>query len=71
VKEWLALAAKIGGFKPSSSNSVDPLDVGDEADAEAHHHRKASRKTWFTFIHRAFVGSKSMNELEDHFGHKD
>lgn len=71
VKEWLALAAKIGGFKPSSSNSVDPLDVGDEADAEARHRHKGSRRTWFTFIHRAFVGSKSMDELEDHFGHKD
>jgi len=33
-----------------------------------HKHRKATNKVWFTFLRRAFVGSRDDEELRDEFG---
>jgi len=81
VKDWLSLAARMGKFKASSreASSLDPLDVrgGDDGDDDGDEdedvkaERMSNKKTWLTFIHRAFVGSKSMDELGDRFGHRD
>lgn len=33
-----------------------------------HKHRKAINKVWFTFVNRAFVGTRDSDELHDEFG---
>ena len=35
-----------------------------------HKHRKAINKVWFTFVDRAFVGTRDDDELHDEFGQK-
>ena len=35
-----------------------------------HKHRKAINKVWFTFVNRAFVGTRDSDELHDEFGQK-
>lgn len=81
ARDWLALATKIGKYKPSSlaassrlEADVDALDgivpegPDDGTGFEEERHRSGSKRSWFTFVQRAFVGSKSMDELEGHFG---
>lgn len=91
VRSYLDLAARIGRYKPSGSQSNDfclegqkeGVD-GDEVEVaknkkkhkkhkkhkknKKHKKRKGINKVWFTFVRRAFVGSRDEEELRDEFG---
>lgn len=61
-------------------NDVDVVACGDndlaaskkkhKKHGKKHKHRKAINKVWFTFVNRAFVGTRDDDELHDEFGQK-
>lgn len=63
-----------------TENDMDVVECGDHELAvwkkkhkkhgKKHKHRKAINKVWFTFVNRAFVGTRDDDELHDEFGQK-
>lgn len=63
-----------------TENDMDVVECGDHELAvwkkkhkkhgKKHKHRKAINKVWFTFVNRAFVGTRGDDELHDEFGQK-
>ena len=53
-------------------NKSDDVQASKNKKYKKHHrkhkHRKAITKAWFTFVNRAYVGTKSEEELHDEFG---
>ena len=84
VRSYIDLASRIGRYKPRADQLEDYRIEGevdcvyiDDANVEAlkkgkkhkkHKKMKAINKVWFTFLQRAFVGSKDNAELRNEFG---
>lgn len=82
VRSYLDLAMRISkkGLKSTSSvPAVDNSDFEDGAGFDADKHKKKKKhkkgkkgknrnKVWMTFVDRAFVGTKSEEEIEEEFG---
>lgn len=64
----------------TTNNDVDEVVCGDHELAASkkkhkkhgkkHEHRKAINKVWFTFVNRAFIGTRDDDELHDEFGQR-
>jgi len=77
VRSYIDLAARIGRYKSSGSQldfcleSQKEAEDGEEVEVtknkKKHKKHKATNKVWFTFVRRAFVGSKDEDELRDEF----
>ena len=84
VRSYINLASRIGRYKTKQSQKDLVLEMEGDCDDDdesgvqtkkkdgkkhkKHKHRKAINKVWFTFLRRAFVGSRDDGELRDSFG---
>ncbi|KAL8920258.1 MAG: hypothetical protein Q9172_004571 [Xanthocarpia lactea] len=79
VRSFVDLAARIGAYKPKKDDLLSTTREEVEGDFSAtkrkkhkknkkHKKRKEMNKTWFTFVNRAYVGTKNEEDLHDQFG---
>ena len=79
VRSFVDLAARIGAYKPKKADLLSTTrdEVEDDFSAtkrkkhkknRKHKKRKIMNKTWFTFVNRAYVGTKDEEDLHDQFG---
>lgn len=76
VLNWIELAGRIGKYKSCGDEAVHRKSGKDEKLSaaskkqkrrERRKRRKAINKTWFTFVSRAFVGTRDEDELWEDF----
>ena len=68
VKSYVELAGRIGQYKPRKEDRFGDVKKKHKKHGKKHKHRKAINKVWFTFVDRAFVGTRDHDELHDEFG---
>ena len=78
VPSYINLAARIGHYKPRQEDVIGDVSTHPPTNVETskkkqkkhkkHKKRKGTNKIWFEFVKRAFVGSKSDEELHEEFG---
>ena len=82
VRSYIDLAGRIGQYKPTQGDHIQDettLCHTDEATVQKnkkykkhhgrkHKHRKIINRIWFTFVNRAYVGTRDDEELHDQFG---
>ena len=68
VKSYVELAGRIGQYKPRKEDQFEDVKDKHKKHGKKHKHRKAINKVWFTFVDRAFVGTRDNDELHDEFG---
>ena len=68
VRNYVELAGRIGQYKPRREDQFKEVKKKHKKHGKKHKHRKAINKVWFTFVNRAFVGTRDNDELHDEFG---
>ena len=68
VRSYVELAGRIGQYKPRKEDQFEDLKKKHKKHGKKHKHRKAINKVWFTFVNRAFVGTRDNDDLHDEFG---
>ena len=69
VRSYVELAGRIGQYKPPKGDQFEDVKKKKhEKHGKKHKHRKAINRVWFTFVDRAFVGTRDHDELHDEFG---
>ena len=68
VRSYVELAGRIGQYKPPKEDRLEDVKEKHKKHGKKHKHRKAINKVWFTFVDRAFVGTRDHDELHDEFG---
>ena len=68
VRSWVELAGRIGQYRPRKGDQFEDVKKKHKKHGKKHKHRKAINKVWFTFVDRAFVGTRDNDELHDEFG---
>ena len=68
VRSYVELAGRIGQYKPRREDQFKEVKKKHKKHGKKHKHRKAINKVWFTFVSRAFVGTRDNDELHDEFG---
>ena len=68
VRSYVELAGRIGQYKPPKGDQLEDVKRKHKKHGKKHKHRKAINKVWFTFVNRAFVGTRDSDELHDEFG---
>ena len=68
VRSYVELAGRIGQYKPRKEDQFEDVKKKHKKHGKKHKHRKAINKVWFTFVDRAFVGTRDHDELHDEFG---
>ena len=67
VRSYVELAGRIGQYKPRKGDQFEDVKKKHKH-GKKHKHRKAINKVWFTFVDRAFVGTRDHDQLHDEFG---
>ena len=66
--EEFETTAKDGDVVACGEHELDALKKKHKKHGKKHKHRRAINKVWFTFVNRAFVGTRDDDDLHDEFG---